>query len=144
MKAFTSITFSLLLWTISVHAQALYAADAYELKVTTPRGFFDEGKIYIADKYGLKDKAAGFIEGGKVYAADGYQLKDKVIGFIEGKTIFNADAYQLKNKPAAFLADGKVYAADAYGLKGKIIGFYDGDEKSGAACAAILRLIRKR
>lgn len=142
MKTLTAILFSLLFWTISAHAQSLFAADVYELKITTPRGFLIEGKIYSADSYGLKDKVVGFIENDKIYAADAYELKDKVIGFIEGKTIFNTDVYQLKNKPAAFLADGKVYTADAYGLKGKIIGYYSGDEKAGAACAAIVRLMR--
>jgi hypothetical protein len=144
MKTLTAIFFAMLFWTISAGAQTLYAADAYELKITKPCGFLDEGKIYTADSYGLKDKVVGFIAGGKIFSADAYQLKDKIIGFIEGKTIFNADAYQLKNKPAAFLTDGKVYAADSYGLKGKIIGFYNGDEKAGAACTAILRLLRKR
>lgn len=144
MKTFTAVILALLLWTMPVRAQTLYAADAYELKITTPCGFLDGGKIYIADRYGLKDKVVGFIESGKIFSADTYQLKDKVIGFIEGKTIFNADTYQLKNKATAFLADGKVYAIDTYGQKGKVIGFYTGDEKAGAACAAIARLLRKR
>ena len=143
MKTLTVILFSLLFWTMSAHAQTLYAADTYELKITTPRGFLIDGKIYSADSYGLKDKVVGFIADGKIYSADAYELKDKVIGFIEGKTVFRADAYQLKDKPAAFLADGKVYTADTYGLKGKIIGYYNGDEKAGAACAAILRLIHR-
>jgi len=151
MKTLTVILFSLLFWTMSAHAQTLYAADTYELKITTPRGFLIDGKIYSADSYGLKDKVVGFIADGKIYSiadgkiysADAYELKDKVIGFIEGKTIFRADAYQLKDKPAAFLADGKVYTADTYGLKGKIIGYYNGDEKAGAACAAILRMIHR-
>jgi hypothetical protein len=144
MKTLTVILFSLLFWTMSVRAQVLFTADTYELKITTPRGFLIDGKIYSADSYGLKDKVVGFIADNKIYIADAYELKDKVIGFIDGKTIFRADAYQLKDKPAAILADGKVYAADAYGLKGKVIGYYTGDEKAGAACAAILKLIRKR
>jgi len=143
MKTLTATFLALLFWTISAHAQTLCAADAYELKNTKPVGLLIDGKIYNADSYGLKNKVVGFIEDGKIYNADAYELKDKVIGFIEGKTIFNADAYQLKNKPAAFLADGKVYGADAYGLKGKVIGYYSGDEKAGAACAAILRLIHR-
>lgn len=143
MKTLTLILFSLLLGAMSVCAQSLYAADAYELKITTPRGFLIDGKIYNADSYGLKNKVVGFIINSKIYSADVYELKDKVVGFIEGKTIFRADAYELKDKPAAFFADGKVYGADAYGLKDKIIGFYDGSTGAGAACAAILRLIHR-
>ncbi|MFD2874324.1 hypothetical protein ACFS5N_17715 [Mucilaginibacter ximonensis] len=143
MKTLTAILFSLLFWTMSVRAQTLYAADVYELKSTTPRGFLIDGKIYSADSYGLKDKVVGFIQDNKIYSADAYELKDKVIGFIEGKTIFRADAYELKDKPAAFLDNGKVYSADAYGLKNKIIGFYDGGPGAGAACAAILQLLHR-
>jgi|GEM_PF-6217278 len=144
MKTLTAIIFSLVFWATQAHAQTFYAADAYEVKITTAKGFLIEGKIYSADGYGLKDKVVGFIADGKIYSADAYQVKDKIIGFIEGKTIFRADAYQLKEKPAALLADGKVYSTDVYGLKSKVIGFYSDNDNAGAACAAVLRLIRKR
>ncbi|WP_214072289.1 hypothetical protein [Mucilaginibacter sp. dw_454] len=143
MKTLTAILFSMLFWAMSAHAQTLYAADTYELRNTNPCGFFDGGKIYIANAYGLSKKVVGFIEDGKIYSADVYEVKDYVVGYIEGKTIFNADNYGVKYKPIAFLADGKVYAADVYGVKGKVIGFYSGDNNTGAACAAILRLVRR-